>query len=86
MTDLKRVIVYFTDEEKQEVEAVSKAMGQSMSSVIGDVFREALPQLRICAEAVQLAKTNPAEALKMIRSAGYETQMNLLNEMKTLDN
>tara|TARA_B100002019_G_C21250035_1_gene590608 strand:- start:29 stop:289 length:261 start_codon:yes stop_codon:yes gene_type:complete len=85
MTDLKRVIVYFTEEEKQEIEAISKAMGQSMSSVIGDVFREAVPHLRVVAEAVKLAKTNPAEALKMIRSAGYESQLTLLDELKKLD-
>lgn len=85
MTDLKRVIVYFTEEEKQEIEAISKAMGQSMSSVIGDVFREAAPHLRLVSEAVILAKTNPGEALKMIRSAGYDSQMTLLNELKNLD-
>lgn len=85
MTDLKRVVVYFTEEEKQEIEALSKAMGEPMSAIIAGVFREALPQLRSVAEAIQLAKTNPAEAIKMIRSAGYESQMNLIDEMKGLD-
>lgn len=85
MTELKRVIVYLTEQEKQELEAISKVMGQSMSSVVGDVYRESVPQLRVVAEAVQLAKTNPAEALKMIRKAGYDFQMNLIDEMKSLD-
>jgi len=53
--------------------------------VIGDVFREAMPQLHIVAEAITLAKTNPAEAIKMIRAAGYDSQMTLLNELKDLD-
>jgi len=85
MTDLKRVIVYFTEEEKQEIEAVSKAMNQSMSSVIGDVFREALPHLRMVAEAVFVAKNDPEGALKMIRKAGYDSQLNLIDRMKDLD-
>jgi len=85
MTDLKRVIVYFTEEEKQEIEAISDAMGQSMSSMIGDVFREALPHLANVAEAVQLAKSNPESALKMIRQAGYDSQLNLIGQMKDLD-
>lgn len=85
MTQLKRVVVYFTDEEKQEIEAISKAMGESMSSLIADMFRQTLPQLRAVAEAVTLAKTNPYEAVKMIRSAGYDSQIELLNELKGLD-
>jgi len=85
MTDLKRVIVYFTDEEKQEIEALSKAMGQSMSSVIGDVVRESLPHIRMVAEAVQLAKSDPQKAVNMIRKAGYDSQMTLINELRDLD-
>lgn len=85
MTQLKRVIVYFTDEERQEIEALSKAIGEPMSAMIGGGFRQALPQLRAVAEAVQLAKTNPEEALKMIRKAGYDSQMTLLDEMSKLD-
>jgi uncharacterized protein YybS (DUF2232 family) len=85
MTQLKRVVVYFTDEEKQEIEAISKAMGESMSSLISDMFRQTLPHLRAVADAVTLAKTNPDEAVKMIRSAGYDSQIELLNELKGLD-
>lgn len=85
MTDLKRVVVYFTEDEKEEIEALSKAMGQSMSSLIAEVFRETLPQLRAVAQAVTLAKTNPAEAVKMIRAAGYDSQIDLLNELRNLD-
>lgn len=85
MTQLKRVVVYFTDEEKQEIEAIAKAMGESMSSVIGGVFRQSVPHLRVVAEAVTLAKTNPDEAMKMIRSAGYDSQLTLLDELKKLD-
>jgi len=85
MTDLKRVIVYFTEEEKQEIEALSKAMGESMSSVIGNVFRETLPHLRIVAEAVSLAKSDPEKAVNMIRKAGYDSQMNLIGHMKDLE-
>lgn len=85
MTDLKRVIVYFTEEEKQEIEAISEAMGQSMSAIIGNVFRESIPHLKIVSDAVKVAKTNPAEAVRMMRNAGYDSQMTLLNEMKNLD-
>lgn len=85
MTDLKRVAVYFTEDEKQEIEALSETLGQSMSSVIGDVTRQALPQLRTIAQAVNLAKDNPEQAMKMIRSAGYEAQQELIGEMKDLD-
>ena len=85
MTDLKRVAVYFTEEEKQEIEALSETLGQSMSSVIGDVTRQALPQLRMVAQAVHLAKDDPAQAMKMIRAAGYEAQQELIGEMKDLD-
>jgi len=85
MTDLKRVVIYLSPEEKAQVDRISKAMGQSKSSVCGDVVREALPHLEVVAEAVQLAKTDPAQALKMIRGAGFDSQMTLLSEMKNLD-
>lgn len=85
MTDLKRVVIYLSPEEKAEVDRIAKAMGQSKSSVCGDVVREAIPHLRVVAQAVELAKTDPAQALKMIRAAGMDSQMSLIQEMKALD-
>jgi hypothetical protein len=85
MTELKRVVVYFTEEEKKELEFISGALSQSMSSLVGEMVRETMPQLKAVAQAITLAKTNPDDAVKMIRSLGYDAHSNLIEEMKKLD-
>lgn len=85
MTDLKRLVIYLTEDEKKEIEAISKVMGQTMSTVVGNLVRESMPQLQAVAKAITLAKTNPDAAKKMIRALGYEAQTTLIGEMENLD-
>lgn len=85
MTDLKRVIVYFTEEEKAEIESLAQVMGQSMSSLVGDLVKESLPAMRAVCKAIVVAKSDPSEALKMLRAAGYDAQTDLITFGKSLD-
>lgn len=85
MTDLKRVVIYLNPEQKDRIDRIAEAMGQSKSAICRDVVVESLPHLEMVAQAVELAKTDPAKALKMIRGASLDSQMNLISEIKNLD-
>jgi len=84
-TSKKRIIIYVHDDEKARIEQVAKKMGSSVSSVCGDFLIQTLPQLEGIADAVQLARTNPAAAMEKMQSMADDGQGDLLKALEGLN-
>lgn len=85
-TDLKRVYFYVPSEDKQTIQKVADDLGCSTSRLCADVMRNALPNLRVVAEAMRVARTDPQKAAQMMNQLAETAQGDLLDAVEGLNN
>lgn len=80
-TSKKRVIVYMDESEKQELESVADDMGCSVSRLCSDVILNSLPHLKLTAEALKVARTDPQRAMEMMKQEASVAQERLVKSV-----
>lgn len=83
-TDKKRVTIYLHDSEKQKLDNIAADLGCSVSRLCGDVLLNSLPHLKIMAQAMKVARTNPQQAVELMKQAAETAQGDLLKTMENI--
>lgn len=83
-TDKKRLSVYLDVSDKEQLDQIAEELGSSVSKLCGDILINSLPQLRVMADAMQMARTNPQKAAQMMRDSASTAQAQLQTELEGL--
>lgn len=76
----KRQSIAFTENGYKAIEKLAAANGASVAQTTMDWIEESHPMILKLAEAINLAKSNPALAHKMMQRLAFETQKELVDE------
>lgn len=76
----KRQAIAFTENGYKAIERLAKVRGSSIAATAKDWIEESHPMILKLAEAMELAKTNPALAHKMMQKLAFEAQKELVDE------
>lgn len=83
-TDKKRLSVYLDISDKEQLDQIAAELGSSVSKLCGDVLINSIPQLKVMAQAMEMARTDPAKAAQMMRDAAGTAQGQLQAELEGL--
>ena len=81
----KRVIAYIEPERKEDLEAVSKALGKPVSRLLEEMIEQLTPQMKKLVNVSELVKQGKQdEAMRLLQDTATDAQLDLLTQVKGL--